>query len=123
MKQTYRVLLGLTAFMTIAFGTTPKESSSKAMVPVSVKKEKGCSNHHALTFYTGSLRENLKRLAASYGWKDVVWLPQNDYQWHGRVTLQGKSLDRVLTQVLKRYPLQAQFYDGNHILVVAPRTL
>jgi len=122
MKQTYRVLLGLTAFMTIAFGATPKESTSKAVVPVSVKKETRCSKH-ALTFYTGSLRDNLTRLASSYGWKDIVWLPRNDYQWHGRVTLQGKSLDRVLTQVLKRYPLQAQFYDGNHILVVAPRTL
>lgn len=121
MKYTYRALLGLTAFVAIAFGTTPKESPVDTVVPL--KKEKGGCHHHALMFYAGSLRDNLTRLAVSYGWKDVVWLPSNDYQWHGRVTLRGKSLDRVLTTVLKRYPVQAQFYDGNHILVIAPRTL
>ncbi len=115
-------LVGLVAFAAVAFGTTPTQVSdvSTSLHHASMQSQ---HKHVSTMFYSGSLRSNLKRLAADYGWHDMVWLPTHDYQWHGTVKVTGRSFDDVLTNVLKDYPLQAQFYDGNHILVVAERTL
>ena len=75
------------------------------------------------TLYSGSLHDNIARLAASYGWRTVVWNVPNDYLWVGRTRLSGNSFPNMLSQVLKDYPLQAIFYQGNHVLVIIPRTL
>ena len=75
------------------------------------------------TVYSGSLKENLSRIAKNYGWKEVVWLVDSDYQWVGQVTMQEKNVYSLLTRILKNYPLQAIFYEGNHVLVITPRNV
>lgn len=76
-----------------------------------------------ITLYSGSLKDNLSRIAKRYGWKKVVWLPENDYRWVGQVSLRREPIYTLLSSVLKNYPLQAVFYKGNHVLVITPRNL
>lgn len=72
---------------------------------------------------TGSLRDNVTRIAAEYGWHKIVWLVDNDYRWVGHVTLKKDSLNSVFSHILEDYPLQAVFYKGNHVLVIKARNL
>lgn len=78
-----------------------------------------------VAFYmqTGSLRANVKRIAAHYGWYNVVWGVPNDYDWLGKTRIHGSSLADAFAKMLDRYPLQAVFYHGNHVLAIMPRTL
>lgn len=73
--------------------------------------------------YNGSLEENIKRIAREYGWRQVVWNVDNDYQWIGTTRIRATNLSSLLRQLLQDYPLQAVFYRGNHVLVIQPRTL
>jgi len=73
--------------------------------------------------YPGSLRENIERIAAHYGWHQVVWDSPQDYQWVGYAQIQGNSLAGVLHDLLYDFPLQAVLYQGNHVLYIHPRTL
>jgi hypothetical protein len=73
--------------------------------------------------YPGSLKENVERIAAHYGWHHVVWDAPQDYRWVGFAQIQGENLSSVLNQLLADYPLQAIFYQGNHVLYIHPRTL
>lgn len=75
-----------------------------------------------VTLYPGSLKENVERIAAHYGWHQVVW-DAPDYQWVGHAQIQGDNLSSVLRQLLADFPLQAVFYQGNHVLYIHPRTL
>ncbi|OGT67388.1 MAG: hypothetical protein A3J38_04875 [Gammaproteobacteria bacterium RIFCSPHIGHO2_12_FULL_45_9] len=75
-----------------------------------------------VTFYSGSLKENIEHAAAAFGWPQVVWVPAYDYQWVGDTTF-NSSLPALLKNVLHDYPLQAVFYEGNHVLVIIPRNL
>ncbi|MCH9770779.1 MAG: toxin co-regulated pilus biosynthesis Q family protein [Gammaproteobacteria bacterium] len=72
---------------------------------------------------TGSMRMNIQRLAKIYGWPTVVWSLPNDYNWLGKTRVHANSLPSLLRHILTGYPLQAVFYQGNHILVIKPRTL
>jgi hypothetical protein len=74
------------------------------------------------TFYPGSLKANIERIAARKGWAQVVWQPRYDYQWTGKTRFEG-DFPEMLSQVLRNYPLQAVFYQGNHVLVITPRNL
>ena len=78
-----------------------------------------------VAFYmqTGSLRTNVKRIATRYGWYHVVWGVPNDYDWLGKTRIHGISLADAFAKMLDRYPLQAVFYHGNHVLAIMPRTL
>ncbi|MBS0349625.1 MAG: TcpQ domain-containing protein [Proteobacteria bacterium] len=73
--------------------------------------------------YPGSLRENIERISAHYGWHQVIWDVPQDFRWVGYAQIQGDTLASVLHQLLNDYPLQAVFYQGNHVLYIHPRTL
>ncbi len=70
----------------------------------------------------GSLRSNILTLAQQFGWDQVIWNVSEDYQWTGCVSVSAPSFKGILEQVLADYPLQAIFYHGNHVLVIAPRS-
>jgi hypothetical protein len=72
---------------------------------------------------TGSLKANILRIAAQYGWNQVVWDVDYDYQWLGNTRVAAASLPNLFAKFLEGYPLQAVFYQGNHVLVIQPRTL
>ncbi len=73
--------------------------------------------------YPGSLKENIERIASHYGWHHVVWDAPEDYRWVGYAQIHGENLSIILRQLLNDYPLQAVFYQGNHVLYIHPRTL
>ncbi len=75
------------------------------------------------TVYAGSLRDNIKRIAAHFGWKRVLWNAPYDFNWVGTTPIRARSLSSMLTVLLKNYPLQADFYAGNHVLVIMPRVV
>ena len=75
------------------------------------------------TLYPGSLKANISRISAYYGWKDTVWVASVDYNWVGTTSVKAANLQGILRKILNDYPLQALFYEGNHVLVIAPRTL
>lgn len=75
------------------------------------------------TFYPGSLKENITALANECGWHTVVWEPDYDYQWVGLTRFHQQNIQQVLAHVLTDFPLQATFYNGNHVLVISPREL
>ena len=77
----------------------------------------------AVEVYPGSLKENIERIAAHYGWHQVIWDAPQDYKWVGHAQIQGENLSGILRQLLNDYPLQAVFYQGNHVLYIHPRTL
>lgn len=75
------------------------------------------------TVYSGSLKANIERIAGQFGWHQVIWHSPDDYHWVGTVQVGGASVVDIFRQVLKDYPLQARFYQGNHIVVIVPRAL
>ena len=77
----------------------------------------------SIAVYPGSLKENIERIAAHYGWHQVVWDAPQDFMWVGYAQIQGDNLASVLHQLLTDYPLQAIFYQGNHVVYIHPRTL
>lgn len=77
----------------------------------------------AVTMYPGSLKNNLIRIARAYGWKHIIWSTDEDYHWIGKIRVAANDLPDILGKILKDYPLQADFYNGNHVLVIKPRTL
>jgi len=91
--------------------TTPRHTTVKPTYKVST------------TLYPGSLKNNITRIAAYYGWKNVVWSAPDDYNWVGTTRVRAANLQGILRKVLKDFPLQAVFYEGNHVLVITPRTL
>ena len=84
-------------------------------------------HHHAqahfIELYPGSLKTNVLRLSRAYGWKHIIWLSQDDYHWIGKVRVAANNLPDILGKILSDYPLQANFYEGNHVLVIKPRTI
>lgn len=73
--------------------------------------------------YSGSLKNNIERLAKQYGWDQVVWNAPSDYTWVGNTRINATTLPGVLNQLLADFPLQAVFYQGNHVLEIIPRTI
>lgn len=78
---------------------------------------------HTVTIYPGSLKNNITRIAKTFGWKTVVWNVSKDYNWIGKTTIKNQSVVTVMQKILNNFPLQARFYKGNHILAIVPRTL
>ena len=71
----------------------------------------------------GSLKQNVVRIGHQYGWQTVVWNVADDYVWVGYATIRGNSLADIMQRILVDYPVQAQFYQGNHVLAIVPRNL
>ncbi|PHQ78120.1 MAG: hypothetical protein COB66_09540 [Coxiella sp. (in: Bacteria)] len=78
---------------------------------------------HYVNIYPGSLKTNIVRLSRAYGWKHIIWQSQDDYHWIGKVRVAANNLPDILKKILSDYPLQANFYAGNHVLVITPRTI
>lgn len=111
MKQRYRIVTILLALLCF--------SSTFATKAVTLKHSHGIS----VKMYAGSMQANVTRLAHYFGWQHVKWLPQVDYNWTGTTTMHAANFPTLLGVVLNHYPLQAQFYQGNHVLVITARTL
>jgi len=75
------------------------------------------------TVVAGSLKNNIQRIAKQFGWSNIVWSAPYDFRWVGATRVHARSLQGLLTLLLKNYPLQAVFFQGNHVLEIIPRTL
>ena len=98
----------------------------KLQITISPKAVQPARPYRRLTraiINSGSLRWNVIRLAHHYGWREVVWNAPTDYRWVGRTAITGNSVTQVMATLLHDYPLQAVFYQGNHVLEIRPRTL
>lgn len=65
-----------------------------------------------------SLRLAMTDAAHKAGWKQVVWRASMDYRWYGSEKIVGQDLADVFKKLLRHYPLQAVFYQANHVLVI-----
>lgn len=74
-----------------------------------------------VTVHTGSLKINIQKIARQGGWHNLVWRPNYDFQWLGNVTITGRNVQDVMAKLLEPYPLQAVFYEANHVVAVVPR--
>ncbi|MGB6976785.1 MAG: hypothetical protein WBE18_04950 [Gammaproteobacteria bacterium] len=81
-----------------------------------------CRGPITVTAYPGSLRNNIQHIAGRCGW-ETVWNPPCDYRWYGITRISGMNLSDVFRKMLKNYPVQAVFYQGNRVLAVGPRNL
>ena len=79
--------------------------------------------HHAITvtLYEGSLKGNIERIIKAEHWKKLVWKLPYDYQWVGKTDFTGETVEGVIAQLLKHYPLQAVFYKANQVVEIVPR--
>ena len=111
-KQNYKIYYPKTQETSVKTTTTTKTTHQVSHVPP-----------EGITMYTGSLHANVERIARLYGWQEVVWDVPNDYEWVGNAYVSGHNATVVLQKVLKDYPLQAVFYQGNRVLLIQPRTL
>lgn len=73
------------------------------------------------TIYPGSLKQNVQRILNDAGWQKVVWGVPYDYSWVGQTQISGSSVQNVMQQLLAHYPLQAVFYDENHVVLIRSR--
>lgn len=70
---------------------------------------------------TGSLRDNVNHMVAQSGWGRVIWDVPYDYRWVGDITIHALSIQDALSQLLDQYPVQAIFYEENHVVDIVPR--
>jgi hypothetical protein len=127
-------------FMPLAFAGGPAEPAHMPNAPMPkfnlfsaspsfLKQTSQRRNRHHLkhinyvTLYPGSLKSNIVRISRAYGWKHIIWTSGDDYHWIGKIRVAANNLPYILGKILKEYPLQADFYDGNHVLVIKPRTI
>ncbi len=69
----------------------------------------------------GSLKANVERIVAQSHWGTVVWNLPIDYNWNGTMTITAPDVQGAISQLLAQYPVQATFYDKNHIVSVQAR--
>ena len=74
-----------------------------------------------ITIHSGSLKTNVEKIVRQGGWGVPVWRPNYDFKWVGNVTITGKNIQDVLAKLLEPYPLQAVFYEANHVVEIVPR--
>jgi len=70
---------------------------------------------------TGSLRDNVIHIVDQSEWGRVIWNVPYDYRWVGNLTIHAISVQDALTQLLDQYPVQATFYEENHVVAITPR--
>ena len=76
-----------------------------------------------IKLHSGTVKSNIERVAAANGWSKVIWRTKNNYAWVGKTVIVASSFKEALAKALADYPLQAVFYENNHVLVIEPRTL
>lgn len=96
-------------------GSVAPSSVSAMPQPVNVQR--------SVIVTAGSLRDNVSRIAKQFGWTTVVWKVSSDYRWVGTTKLFGQDVNAIFNALLAGYPLQANFYLGNHVLVIVPRNV
>lgn len=74
------------------------------------------------TIKPGSMKANINRILQAHGWH-MVWDLPFDYNFVGSVKIRSVSIEGVMQKLLKSYPLQAVFYQGNHVVEIRSRTL
>ena len=99
---------GMSKQMAFAFSTRTDTSSGHGVV---------------MTVMPGSLKGNIQRMAKKAGWPTFVWAVNGDYTWVGKTKMHAQSFAGIMQQLLKDYPVQANFYQGNKVLAIVPRTL
>lgn len=70
---------------------------------------------------TGSLKNNVERMVKECGWETAIWKMPYDFNWIGDVTITASDIQGALTKLLEGYPLQAIFYNANHVVAIIPR--
>lgn len=70
----------------------------------------------------GSLKANVIRILRSAGWTTIIWDLPYDYNWVGSARIVRPSVQAVLQTVLADYPLQAAFYEMNHVVVIQAKS-
>ena len=76
---------------------------------------------HSYTLRNGSLKHNVESIVHQSHWGQLVWSLPYDYRWVGTAHFEGTSLQGVLEKLLARYPVQAIFYEQNHVIQIVPR--
>ena len=71
--------------------------------------------------HSGSLKQNVTRIVKEAGWETAVWKMPYDYKWVGDVQITANDIQGVLTKLLEGYPVQAVFYNANHVVAFTPR--
>lgn len=71
--------------------------------------------------HTGSLKANVERIVRECGWETTIWKMPYDYNWIGDVTITANDVQGALTKLLEGYPVQAVFYNANHVVAIVPR--
>lgn len=71
----------------------------------------------------GTIRDNVEHIAHQYGWQQVIWSSCKNFRWVSKTRITAPDLKGIMRKLLEGYPLQAVFYNGNHVLVIRPRTL
>ena len=120
------VLLSLVACTTVAVGATnaPSRAMTKVKATIAPHASQTPSTRHvSITLNTGSLKSILTTVAKHYGWNIVVWQLPNDYQWIGHVTVQADNVPDLMRKILADFPVQAVFYQGNHVVVFKARSI
>lgn len=98
----------------------PKRKSKKNKIVSAYRRHRHLAT---AVVYPGSLRWNVERIAHRFGWGRVVWNLSDDYRWVGKTRISAHGVTGIFEKLLKSYPVQADFYQGNHVLVITPRTL
>ena len=104
------LIFGLSLLMQLSLHAQVKTLPLPALAPV-----------RSTTLVPGALRAQLTDIAQQWGWQQVVWRVPHDYQWYGHVQFKAKTLFALYSKLLAPYPIQAVFYQGNHVLVFVPR--
>lgn len=73
------------------------------------------------TVKPGSLKKNVETIVGQSHWGSVVWNLPFDYNWVGTTTLRAPDVQGILAQLLKPYPVEAVFYEQNHVVSVVAR--
>ena len=112
------ISIGCTVFLIAAWGAKTVKVQAKPIAKQAIKPRV-----FSVQIQSGSLKRTTSNLAKKFGWK-LLWHVPNDYDWTGTVTLKGNNLPAILRQLIgDNFPVQANFYQGNKILVITPRNL
>ncbi len=92
-------------------------------IPFKMPKAYKAKPEFSVVVHKGSLEKNVERIVrlSHDGWRQVIWKLPYDYNWVGTARFRGKDLQEVLSKLLAPYPVQAVFYEKNHIVAIVRR--